>query len=120
MILALVLLLQDASKIAQEIEYANAKEKPQLHVQAVRRLRDRGGPAVADEIGKFVAKQGHNGLSIAFTEGLALANVDSVDIIVKGKGGHGAAPHATIDPIVLSARIILDLQTIVTGINPGG
>lgn len=52
--------------------------------------------------------------SIAFTEGLALANVDSVDITVKGKGGHGASPHMTVDPIVLSARIILDLQTLVS------
>ena len=49
---------------------------------------------------------------ISYTEGLALANVDSVDISVRGKGGHGAAPHTTIDPIVLAARIILDLQTI--------
>jgi hippurate hydrolase len=49
---------------------------------------------------------------VSFTEGLALANVDSVDITVRGKGGHGAAPHTTIDPIVLAARIILDLQTI--------
>src|SRR5262249_19020739 len=45
---------------------------------------------------------------------LALANVDSVDIVVKGKGGHGAAPHTTVDPIVLAARIVLDLQTIVS------
>jgi hippurate hydrolase len=52
--------------------------------------------------------------SIAYSDGLALANVDSVDIIVRGKGGHGAAPHTTIDPIVLSARIILDLQTLVS------
>src|SRR5439155_12904571 len=51
---------------------------------------------------------------VIYTEGLALANVDSVDIIVRGKGGHGAAPHTTIDPIVLAARIILDLQTIVS------
>jgi amidohydrolase len=51
---------------------------------------------------------------IAFTEGLALANVDSVDILVKGKGGHGSAPHTTIDPIVLAARIVLDLQTLVS------
>ena len=51
---------------------------------------------------------------IAFTEGLALANVDSVDILVKGRGGHGSAPHTTIDPIVLAARIVLDLQTIVS------
>ena len=48
------------------------------------------------------------------TDGLALANVDSVDIIVHGRGGHGSAPHTTIDPIVLAARIILDLQTIVS------
>jgi hippurate hydrolase len=52
--------------------------------------------------------------TLAYSEGLALANSDTVDILVKGKGGHGAAPHATIDPIVLSARIILDLQTIVS------
>jgi len=52
--------------------------------------------------------------SVNFREGQMQANVDSVDIIVRGKGGHGAAPHATIDPIVLAARIILDLQTIIS------
>jgi hippurate hydrolase len=51
---------------------------------------------------------------VSFAEGLALANVDAVDIVVKGKGGHGAAPHTTVDPIVLAARIVLDLQTIVS------
>ncbi len=49
---------------------------------------------------------------VAYTEGLALANVDSVDIVVKGKGGHGSAPHMTVDPVVLASRIVLDLQTI--------
>jgi amidohydrolase len=52
--------------------------------------------------------------TVGYTEGLALANVDSVDITVKGKGGHGAAPHTTVDPIVLAARIVLDLQTLVS------
>jgi hippurate hydrolase len=52
--------------------------------------------------------------TIAYTDGMALANVDSVDIVVKGRGGHGSAPHTTIDPIVLAARIILDLQTLVS------
>jgi hippurate hydrolase len=51
---------------------------------------------------------------IGYTEGLAMANVDSVDILVRGKGGHGAAPHTTIDPVVLAARIVLDLQTVVS------
>jgi hippurate hydrolase len=52
--------------------------------------------------------------TIAYSEGLALANVDSVDITVRGKGGHGAAPHTTIDPVVIAARIVLDLQTLVS------
>ncbi len=52
--------------------------------------------------------------SVAYTEGLAMANVDSVDILVHGKGGHGATPHLTIDPIVIAARIVLDLQTLVS------
>jgi amidohydrolase len=58
------------------------------------------------------ARQAHG--QISYTEGMALANVDSVDIVVKGKGGHGAAPHTTVDPVVLAARIVLDLQTIVS------
>jgi hippurate hydrolase len=52
--------------------------------------------------------------TVAYSEGLALANVDSVDVTVKGKGGHGAAPHTTIDPVVIAARIVLDLQTLVS------
>ena len=52
--------------------------------------------------------------TLGYSEGLALANSDTVDILVKGKGGHGAAPHVTIDPIVLAARMILDFQTIVS------
>lgn len=50
---------------------------------------------------------------IHFKEGLAMANVDTVEITVKGRGGHGAAPHLTVDPIVVAAKLILDLQTIV-------
>ena len=34
--------------------------------------------------------------------------------MVKGRGGHGSAPHTTVDPIVLAARIVLDLQTLVS------
>ncbi len=70
MILALALLLQDAARIAQEVEFANAKDKPQLHLQAVRRLKERDAGAVADEVVKFVSARGHNALSIAFTEAL--------------------------------------------------
>jgi hippurate hydrolase len=51
---------------------------------------------------------------VGFRPGFALANVDMVDITVFGKGGHGAIPNEAIDPIVLSSRIILALQTIVS------
>jgi amidohydrolase len=51
---------------------------------------------------------------LSYTEGFALANVDTLDILVKGKGGHGSTPNLTIDPVVLAARIVLDLQTIVS------
>jgi len=42
------------------------------------------------------------------------AGVDSVDIIVHGIGGHGASPHATKDPIVIGAQIVMALQTLVS------
>ena len=51
---------------------------------------------------------------VGYLPGWAMANVDSVDITVKGLGGHGAYPHTTKDPIVLSANIISQLQTIVS------
>jgi amidohydrolase len=51
---------------------------------------------------------------VGFCPGYALANVDSVDIVIKGRGGHGAYPETTIDPIVIAAKLILDLQTIVS------
>jgi hippurate hydrolase len=51
---------------------------------------------------------------IGYTPGYALANVDSVDIHVKGVGGHGAYPQTTKDPIVLASRIVGALQTLVS------
>ncbi|QRK07884.1 amidohydrolase [Archangium violaceum] len=52
--------------------------------------------------------------TVEYVSGYALANVDSVDITLYGKGGHGAYPHTTVDPIVLAARTILSLQTLVS------
>ena len=55
--------------------------------------------------------------TIGITPGYALANVDSVDITVKGVGGHGALPATTKDPIVLASRIVTTLQTLVSREN---
>src|SRR5438874_9996328 len=49
---------------------------------------------------------------VGVTEGYTYANVDSVDVTVRGLGGHGAYPHKTKDPIVLAAEMINQWQTI--------
>ncbi|WP_022681333.1 amidohydrolase [Sphingobium bisphenolivorans] len=51
---------------------------------------------------------------IGYTPGYALANVDSIDLLVRGSGGHGAYPQASRDPIVLGARIVGSLQTLIS------
>ena len=51
---------------------------------------------------------------VAYRTGYSLANVDSVDIKVHGRGGHGAYPHTAIDPIVQAAELVMSLQTIVS------
>lgn len=51
---------------------------------------------------------------IGYREGYAMANVDSVDIVVRGRGGHASAPQSTVDPIVQAAELIVALQTIVS------
>ena len=54
---------------------------------------------------------------IGVTSGYTYANVDSVDVTVPGVGGHGAYPHRTKDPVVLSAQIINAWQTIASREN---
>ena len=46
--------------------------------------------------------------------GPMMAAVDEFDIIVKGKGGHAASPHLSIDPVVISAQVISAVQTIIS------
>ena len=58
--------------------------------------------------------------TLGYTSGWAMANVDMVDVLIHGVGGHGAYPHKTKDPIVLAAQIVLALQTIVSReVQPG-
>ncbi|WP_291893212.1 amidohydrolase [Maricaulis sp.] len=56
---------------------------------------------------------------ITYHPGYAMANVDSVDIYVQGRGGHGAYPHTTKDPIYLASQIVVALQGLVSReLNP--
>ena len=52
--------------------------------------------------------------TIGYNSGYVYANVDSVDITVRGQGGHGSQPQASKDPIVLASQIVIALQTIVS------
>jgi len=57
---------------------------------------------------------------VGITPGVYNTNADSLRITIYGKGGHGAAPHTAIDPIVIAARTILALQTIASReVKPG-
>jgi amidohydrolase len=51
---------------------------------------------------------------VGWHEGTILAGADSVDITVRGIGGHGAAPQASKDPILIASEIVVALQTIVS------
>jgi amidohydrolase len=51
---------------------------------------------------------------VGWHEGTILAGADSVDITVRGIGGHGAAPQASKDPVLIASEIVVALQTIVS------
>src|SRR5258708_7340449 len=51
---------------------------------------------------------------VGFHGGFFRASSDSVDVTIFGRGGHGARPQLTVDPVVLAARAILGIQTIVS------
>src|SRR5262249_8793611 len=56
---------------------------------------------------------------VGFTPGYTMASSDSVDVTIYGRGAHGAQPQDSVDPIVLGARTVMALQTIVSReINP--
>lgn len=55
--------------------------------------------------------------TVGYAPGYFMASADSVDIIVRGIGGHGSRPEATKDPVVVAAQIVLALQTIVSREN---
>lgn len=58
--------------------------------------------------------------AIGYTPGFSLTGSDSVTITIYGRGAHGSRPHLAIDPVVIGAKIVLALQTIVSReITPG-
>ncbi|HRN74219.1 MAG TPA: M20 family metallopeptidase, partial [Ginsengibacter sp.] len=55
--------------------------------------------------------------TFSFTEGKAIASADEIYITVKGKGGHAAAPHLTVDTILAASQIVTSLQQVISRRN---
>jgi amidohydrolase len=70
-------------------------------------------PKVDAAFGMHVAQEEPAG-TISLRPGPIMAAADRFTMIVKGRGGHGAQPHLTIDPIATGAQIVTALQTIVS------
>ena len=70
-------------------------------------------PKVNKIIGQHVAPNIPVG-KIGFREGMYMASTDEVYMRIHGKGGHGAAPHSSVDPIVVASNIIVSLQQIIS------
>lgn len=70
-------------------------------------------PAVEVIFGQHVLPQLETG-KVAFKSGIAMASCDEIYLTVKGKGGHGAVPHLTIDPILIASHIVVALQSVVS------
>jgi amidohydrolase len=51
---------------------------------------------------------------IGLRKGLYMASTDEIYVTVTGKGGHGAMPHLTIDPVLIASNIIVSLQQIIS------
>lgn len=52
--------------------------------------------------------------TVALTRGGVMAGVVEVEFVIRGRGGHGALPHRTADPVVAAAQLVLALQTVVS------
>jgi amidohydrolase len=79
-------------------------EDPRFHEKVVEK------PAACLSVHDYPTPAGRIGVC----SGYASANVDSIDITIFGRGGHGAWPHNTVDPIVIGSELVLALQTIVS------
>ncbi|MCE7043133.1 M20 family metallopeptidase [Dyadobacter sp. CY312] len=70
-------------------------------------------PRPASMVGQHVAPNIPVG-KIGFREGMYMASTDELYLTVKGKGGHAAAPHQLIDPVLMASHIIVALQQIIS------
>jgi len=71
-------------------------------------------PTVDAALGLHVGTIGVRAGQIALREGPMCASPDTITIIIRGKGGHGAHPHLSVDAVVAASHVVIALQTIVS------
>ncbi len=76
-------------------------------------IEDGALEGVSKVFGLHVLSQADAG-AVGFCAGEMMASADELYITIKGKSGHGARPHHAIDPVIVSAQVILALQTLVS------
>jgi hippurate hydrolase len=52
--------------------------------------------------------------AVGFNDGPVSSNSDAIEIVFKGRGGHGSAPDKALDPIAIAARFVTDVQTVIS------
>jgi hippurate hydrolase len=52
--------------------------------------------------------------TVGFNDGPVSSNSDTLEIVFKGRGGHGSAPDKALDPITIAARFVVDVQTVIS------
>lgn len=52
--------------------------------------------------------------TLGYNSGAVSSNSDAIEIVFKGRGGHGSAPDKSLDPIAIAARFVVDVQTVVS------
>jgi amidohydrolase len=91
------------------------------HIGGARVMVDEGvldSPAVSAIFAAHIWPREPYG-SICLTQGPAMASVDDFKVVVHGRGGHAAAPHLSIDPIVVASQIVVGAQVLVArGVDP--
>ena len=82
--------------------------------QGAKRMIEEGALQGVDEVFGMHINSKYDSGKIAVGAGPRLASADMFKIKIKGKGGHGAAPHQTVDSVVVASAIVMNLQTVVS------
>jgi amidohydrolase len=90
-----------------------SEEKQPSGAEALIEAGALANPTVSSIIGLHVTPELETG-KLGFRKGKFMASADEIYITIHGKGGHAASPHLCIDPIIISANILIALQQLVS------